>query len=209
SSVRSGSTMRSISRRPWRSKRQSSTFSAFAENSAKFVPRPSQVAPSGCGAPAERRALTLRDEKNCSKGRNNKADLGNRALLQRLDRAAVPDVAPAVERRIGVEHLAPPSGERHLDAVIPVGLGREVDEHQAALVRLSSLPQPGEDAALGIAHDQPFEAGGVAIEFVQCRQAPIEAVEIADQRLDTRMSRPLEEVPIERVVVPPFVLLAE
>jgi len=25
---------------------------ALAENSAKFVPRPSQVAPSGCGAPA-------------------------------------------------------------------------------------------------------------------------------------------------------------
>jgi hypothetical protein len=75
--------------------------------SAKFVPRPSHVAPNGCGAPAEIRTLPLRNEKNCSKGRNNKADLGNCALVQRRDRARVPDIAAAVERGIGVEDLAP------------------------------------------------------------------------------------------------------
>src|SRR5260370_1094860 len=37
--------MRSSSRRPWPSNRQSSTFSALAEKSAKLVPRPSQLAP--------------------------------------------------------------------------------------------------------------------------------------------------------------------
>jgi len=42
---------------------------------------PAQVAPSGCGAPPESHALRLRDEKNCSKGRNNKADLGNHAFV--------------------------------------------------------------------------------------------------------------------------------
>src|SRR5438874_12170250 len=99
--------MRSISRRPRRSNRQSSTFSACAENSAKLVPRPSQVAPSGCGDPGERRTLALPDEKNCSKGRNNKADLGNRALAQCVDDAGVPHVAAAIECGIGVEHLAP------------------------------------------------------------------------------------------------------
>jgi hypothetical protein len=75
--------------------------------SAKFVPRPSHVAPNGCGAPAEIRTLPLRNEKNCSKGRNDKADLGNGALVQRPDRARVPDIAAAVERGIGVEDLAP------------------------------------------------------------------------------------------------------
>jgi hypothetical protein len=38
------------------------------------------------------RALPLRDEKNCSKGRNNKADLGNHAFVPRTDGAAVPDI---------------------------------------------------------------------------------------------------------------------
>src|SRR2546423_4250458 len=99
--------MRSISRRPWLSNRQSSTFSAWAENSAKFVPRPSQVAPSGCGAPAARRTLVLRDEKNGGQGRNNKVHLGNRALVQRADAAAVPDIAAAIGAGIGIENLTP------------------------------------------------------------------------------------------------------
>src|SRR5438045_9045840 len=110
--------MRSISRRPRRSNRQSSTFSACAENSAKLVPRPSQVAPSGCGAPGESRTLALRDEKNCSKGRNNKADLGNRGFVQCVDGAGIAHVAAAIERGIAVQHLAPASGERDLDAIV-------------------------------------------------------------------------------------------
>src|SRR5262249_46330081 len=51
--------MRSISRSPPGSNRHSSTRSALAENSAKFVPLPSQVAPSGDGAPVESRPLRL------------------------------------------------------------------------------------------------------------------------------------------------------
>src|SRR5690554_6309993 len=40
------------SRLPWLSNRQSSTLVACAENSAKFTPRPSQVAPRGKGWPS-------------------------------------------------------------------------------------------------------------------------------------------------------------
>src|SRR6266566_6190265 len=122
--------MRSISRRPWLSNRQSSTFSAFAENSAKLVPRPSHVAPNGCGAPAEIRTLPLRKEKNCRKGRNNKADLGNCAPVQRPDRAPVPDIAAAVQRGIAVEDLAPRPRKWHFDAIIAIDLGGEVHHHR-------------------------------------------------------------------------------
>src|SRR5262249_23188527 len=104
--VRSGSAMRSVSRRPWLSNRQSSTFSAFAENSAKLVPRPSHLAPDGCGAPAEIRTLPLRNEKNCRKGRNNKTYRGNCALVQRPDGAVVPDIdGAAIQRGVAVEDL--------------------------------------------------------------------------------------------------------
>ena len=58
-------------------------------------------------------------------------------------------------------------------------------------------------------HDQPLESGGLAVELVQGRHASVEPVEIADQRLDAGMQRPLEQMPVERMVVPPFVLLAE
>src|SRR5262249_18509681 len=126
--------MRSISRRPWLSNRQSSTFSALAENSAKLVPRPSHVAPNGCGAPAEIRTLALRNEKNCRKGRNNKADLGNGAPVQRPDRARVPDIAAAVQCGIAVENLAPGPRKLHGQGMIAIDDGSDVGHHQSRLL---------------------------------------------------------------------------
>src|SRR5713226_7068261 len=167
SSVRSGSTMRSSSLRPWLSNRQRSTRSAFAEKSAKFVPRPSQVAPNGCGAPAESRVLALGGENNCSKRRNDKADLGNHALVQRPDRPAVPDIAAAVDGGIGVENFPPDAGKWNLDAIVPIDFGREIDDHDATLVGFAPLAQPCEDAAVGVVHHQPFEARRLTIECVQ------------------------------------------
>src|SRR5436190_12316058 len=114
--------MRSSSRRPWQSKRHSSTLVALAENRAKFVPRPSQVGPSGYGEPAVSRALTLGDEKNCSKRGKDKADLGHGSFLQRIDASGVPQIAAAINSSIGVEHLAPEAGERHFDPIIAINL---------------------------------------------------------------------------------------
>src|SRR5579883_1006995 len=51
--------MRSSSVSPELSNRHSSTFVALAENSAKFTPSPSQVAPSGKGRPSDTRDLFL------------------------------------------------------------------------------------------------------------------------------------------------------
>src|SRR5215475_6503810 len=134
--------MRSSSRRPWLSNRQSSTFWAFAENNAKFVPRPSQVAPNGCGDPADSRALALGNEKNCSKRWNDKADLGDGSLLQRVHAPAVPHIVATIDFRIGIEHLAPEACEGHADAIVAVDLGREVHHHQATVVHVASLAQP-------------------------------------------------------------------
>src|SRR2546423_1697329 len=161
--------MRSTSRRPCRSNRQSSTFSALAENSAKFVPRPSHVAPKGCGRPGASRKLRLGDEKNCSKGRNNKADLGNRAPVQRPHHASVPDIAAAVKLRISVENLAPGAGKRHLDAVITVDFRSEINHDQAALLCFASFAQPGENAPVSVVHDQPFEPRPITVELMQGR----------------------------------------
>src|SRR5580704_7486409 len=51
--------MRSISCSPSLSNKHSSTFVAFAENSAKLTPSPFQVAPSGNGSPSRRRDLRV------------------------------------------------------------------------------------------------------------------------------------------------------
>src|SRR5512138_2488473 len=49
--------MRSSSFSPSESNKHSSTFVAFAENSEKFTPLPSHVAPRGCGKPSRSRNL--------------------------------------------------------------------------------------------------------------------------------------------------------
>src|SRR5262245_50775310 len=189
SSLRSGKGMRSRSRRPWLSNRQSSTLLALAENSAKFVPRPSQVAPRGCGAPAASRALALGNEKNCSKRWDDKADLGDGSLRQRIHAPAVPHIVDTVAVWIGIEHLGPEGCEGRPDAVVAVDLRRELHHHQAAVVHIVALAQPGEYAPVAIVHDQPFESGRFAIKLMQRRNGAIKPVEVAHQRLDAGMLR--------------------
>src|SRR5579872_5595099 len=59
SSVYSGSATRSISLIPLSSKMQTSTFFAYAEKTAKFVPFPSHVAPRGYGSPSRIRSRRI------------------------------------------------------------------------------------------------------------------------------------------------------
>src|SRR5262245_33406198 len=202
--------MRWVSRLPSRSNRHSSTFVALAEKREKFVPRPSQVAPSGFGDPAEiLPLLDLRNEKDGSKGWDNNSKL--RAVTRHNGgyRSGVPDVASAVDSGIGVEHLAPLTCEGNANAVILQHLRCEIHHDKAALLRLASLTQPGISAVGGIVGIEPFEAGGIAVEGMQCGQCNVQVVEIAHEPLDPGVRRPLQQVPRQADVVIPLAILAE
>src|SRR5687767_9176825 len=99
--------MRSTSLRPVRSNRHSSTFSALEENSAKFVPRPSQLAPSGCGAPAEMRRSAFRNEIDGGERWEDKAQLRAFRCHNCGHKPCVPHVAAAIVAGVGVEHFTP------------------------------------------------------------------------------------------------------
>src|SRR5260370_16887032 len=58
-------------------------------------------------------------------------------------------------------------------------------------------------------HDEPFEAGILAIELVQRRHCPVKPVEITHESLNTGRGWVLEKMPIERMVMPPLALLTE
>src|SRR5438132_2697800 len=64
--VYSGSSMRSVSRSPRPSKRQTSTLVALAEKREKLTPLPSQVAPRGCGSPSRTRGRAATRERRAS-----------------------------------------------------------------------------------------------------------------------------------------------
>src|SRR3954451_13887778 len=123
--------MRSSSLLPVGSNRQSSTFSAVLENNAKFVPRPSQVAPTGCGAAAAMRS-DFRTEIDGSKRWKDKMQLGAFGCHNSGHKPCVPCVAAAIVSSVGVQRFAPLAGERHADAVVAPDLGREVDDHDTA-----------------------------------------------------------------------------
>src|SRR5689334_6888244 len=179
--------MRSVSRRPSRSKRHSSTFVALAENSAKLVPRPSHVAPNGCGEPAEINPLRFRNEKDGSKGWDNNADLRNVTRDNGRYGPRVPDIASGVDSSVGIQDLAPPTRKRHANAIVMENLRSEIHNNQAPFVRAGALSQPGESTVVRIVRNQPLETLRVAIECVQRGQSAIKAIEVADQTLDTSM----------------------
>src|SRR5437899_9506513 len=209
SSERSCSSMRSSSRRPCASNRQSSTFSAFAENSAKLVPRPSQLAPRRDGVPAVRRIQSaLGYEEDRSQRRNGEIKFVTIAL-QCFETAGVADIGAAIVGGVRIEYLAPPAAERHADAVVVGDVRREIHDDHATRTLGKSLAQPGEQIAIGVIRDQPLEACGLAIELVQRGRGAIELVEIADQRLHAGMVLLVQQVPVQRMIVVPFALLAE
>ena len=103
-------------------------------------------------------------------------------------------------------HL-PANGTR--TRVILMTFGEEVHDHETARVRVVTLAQPGKDVVGGIMGDHPFKSRLVAVHLVQRRHGAIEVVEIADQVLDAGVPLLPQQVPIERMIVIPFALLAE
>src|SRR5262249_49873213 len=129
-------------------------------------------------------ALGLWDEEKRRQGWEDKADLGQQTVLERLNPTVVSDVGAAITRGIGVEHLAPMAEERHPDPIVPVDLRREVDDDETARAAVPALAQPGKNTPIAVIGDQPLETGAVAIELMQGGQVAVEVIEVADQRVD-------------------------
>src|SRR5512142_1348110 len=115
---------------PLRSKRQSSTFSACAENSAKLTPPPSQVAPSGDGRPGQTRLRVAVIARTALRGlgrEHHRAQRGQRQIQRvrlvapgealRHETTAIAHIAAAIKLRIRIEDLPPPAPRRRADPV--------------------------------------------------------------------------------------------
>src|SRR5215207_9081893 len=122
--------MRSSSRRPWPSNRHNSTFSALAENSAKFVPLPSQLAPRREDVPPLSRILSFRHEEDGSQRRDREIEFGYQPF-RRPDLSDIPDIGAAIVRGVGIQHLTPLSGEGHSDPIIVIDVWREIHDNEA------------------------------------------------------------------------------
>ena len=74
---------------------------------------------------------------------------------------------------------------------------------------VAPFAQPGKHAAIGVMHDQPFKPRRLTVEVMQGGHSPAQAVEIADQLwMPVRLGFS-SEVPVEGVIVLPFICLSE
>src|SRR5690606_5141182 len=189
------------SRRPSESNRHSSTFDAWAENTAKFTPEPSNVAPSGQGLPASsegtRKTLLViasllqpdcgREHEGCER-RQHEADAARLAMRTRVGRLYRPPIAhagTAVDVGIRIEDLVPGARQRHADAVVMTRHRGHVADHQHAFALVSA--QERKHAVFDVIADHPRKTLGARIGSMQRSVAPVHVIEVANDCLHPRV----------------------
>ncbi len=96
------------------------------------------------------------------------------------------------------------------DAVARPLHGRHVADHDAGVVPLEAMADPGKDRVLGIAPLDPLEALGLAVAGMQRRLGAVERVEVADQALDAPVLGPeVDGIPVDLGLVVPLAPLPE
>ena len=99
------------------------------------------------------------------------------------DAAAVPDIAAAIEKQVGVDPLGIEAWLRDTDAIFGPRQWREIANDHRQRAGLLAPAQECDHAALVVGGIDPLEALGLAILFVQGRQSAVRGVQIAHQRL--------------------------
>ena len=125
------------------------------------------------------------------------------------DGATVADIGAAIDRRVGVDGLAPQAGARYPDA-IPMAWHRgKIADCQNRRCADAAPPQKGKDRIVAIVGNQPVKTGGIGIALMKRGLVAIKSIEVADQALDAAVMRVIAGGPIDLAIVVPFVPLRE
>ena len=87
--------------------------------------------------------------------------------------------------------------------------GSEIADTEHGLGAIMPTAQESDDRVIGIVCRDPFEAVMLEVDFVQCRGAPIQMVEIANQPADAVVHGKIEQIPVEGAGIVPFIPLCE
>ena len=116
--------------------------------------------------------------------------------------------AATVLRVIAVQQHVAITGKRYTDRiVISYDWGQIYDTNNDTAGAVAS--QPAEHAAVTVIPVDPLETGAVKINLVQCRGTAIDPVQVSYQPLHAAVRRMLEQVPVQRPVMVPFVPLRD
>jgi len=124
------------------------------------------------------------------------------------DTVLVTDIAASVSFGIGIEDFAVKARLRHPDAVTGADHGSGVHGEDETWA-IGGFAQEGDDAVVGVVEIDPLETIVGVIEFVEGRVFLVDLVKMLDQPAEARVQRKLGEVPVEALIVTPFLPLTE
>src|SRR5215831_19748509 len=127
----------------------------------------------------------------------------------RIDAAAVADIAAAVQLAVAVENLNISARRRDADAVVTARDGREVEDHHQEVQPIVRVPDHRDDAVFVVVAVDPAESVVGEVALVERRFRRVVPVQVLHEAPQFGVERFLEHVPVEALVVAPFVPLPE
>ena len=112
------------------------------------------------------------------------------------DRTFIADIAPGVMRGVGIEHLAVGARSWHTDPITGTHDRREIADHDKEPVGIASTTNVRDHARFVVVAVDPRESVAIAIELMQLLSRAVEAIEIADDRLNATVLGLLQQMPV-------------
>src|SRR5262245_33421224 len=123
--------------------------------------------------------------------------------------AKIAEAGAPIRLRIAIQNFLPITAVRHADSIVMPRNGSEIENSDDDLISAFGLSHEAQHALLRVASVDPFEACGIAVEFVQRPFGTIGAIQIRNPAPKTTMRIVLQQMPFETVLVYPFAPLAE
>src|SRR5690625_383720 len=97
---------------------------------------------------------------------------------------------------------------RETDLIVVVNHRRKV-QHNQPVIPVTILPDKGDDAVVCVIHVDPLEPLRRVVELMQRRLLAVETVQITHQKFYATMHLPLQQVPVDGMVMIPLAPLPE
>src|SRR5579872_528304 len=123
-------------------------------------------------------------------------------------RAAIANVAPAIDLGVSIHYFSPNARFRRRDAVIKTRNGGKVTCDNDRLV-VSTPSDEDENRIFPIVSRQPLKSSRVIVPAVKSVTLAIKSIEISNQRLHAAMKRKVQQIPLYRSVTSPLIPLRD
>jgi hypothetical protein len=127
----------------------------------------------------------------------------------RVKASRISHVASPVSRGIAVQELAIIALGRYADSIVVARNGGEVTQAYDLIILVFGSSKEDDHRIGCIAKVDPLETSPIMIEFVQRRLLAVEAVQVSNKPLESRVPFEIAEMPLQAGIVVPFVPLSE